>query len=189
MRPHAAYVSARTRSLFERQAFVAYWFLRRRSHRALLAPAGGEGEIEEIDVGGKTMMRVKKLKAAKQATAKEVYVPSATLVAQEYWDAYDKAQGWTSSIAGSAKTSNMVGGKSMKGPNRPLDVLVPRWTYVPKKRGWEGSGSGTFEGNGRQWQWHVRGQGGWEGRDICDSGAPRDEVCDAGEVGRARREQ
>mgnify|MGYP001491459059 CR=1 FL=1 len=71
MRPHAAYVSARTRSLFERQAFVAYWFLRRRSHRALLAPAGGQGEIEEIDVGGKTMMQVKKLKTAKQATAKE----------------------------------------------------------------------------------------------------------------------
>ena len=54
---------------------------------------------------------------------------------------YDKAQGWTSSIAGPSKTCGLDGGKriqsitgsfqSITGGNRPLDVLVPRRNYVP----------------------------------------------------------
>jgi hypothetical protein len=54
---------------------------------------------------------------------------------------YDKAQGWTSSIAGPSKTCGLDGGKSIQsitgsiqsitGGNRPLDVLVPRRNYVP----------------------------------------------------------
>ena len=42
------------------------------------------------------------------------------------YNRYDKAQGWSSSIAPSSKTkSGFEGGKSFKGANRPLDVGCP----------------------------------------------------------------
>ena len=109
-----------------------------------------------------------------------MHVRAAAHVAQDYWDRYDKAQGWTSSIGPSSKTtSGFEGGKSFKGGNRPLDVgspspssrhgacvfkctcirtdvegdaggrvLLPRRTYVPKRRSWEGSG--VAGGRGRR---------------------------------------
>jgi hypothetical protein len=47
--------------------------------------------------------------------ANEVYVRAAAHVAQDYWDRYDKAQGWTSSIAPSSKTTNgFEGGKELQ---------------------------------------------------------------------------
>eukprot|EP00292_Cryptomonas_paramecium_P024716 CAMPEP_0113728708 /NCGR_PEP_ID=MMETSP0038_2-20120614/42069_1 /TAXON_ID=2898 /ORGANISM="Cryptomonas paramecium" /LENGTH=149 /DNA_ID=CAMNT_0000660319 /DNA_START=17 /DNA_END=463 /DNA_ORIENTATION=- /assembly_acc=CAM_ASM_000170 len=56
---------------------------------------------------------------------------------EEYWEKYDRESSWTSSIAPTEKTNELLGGK--RG-NRPLDVLLPRREYQPKRQGWEGGG-------------------------------------------------
>ncbi len=88
-------------------AFCAYW-LSSRKPRGLWARQAERGQGDNT------------------SGANEVYVGAAAHVAQDYWDRYDKAQGWTSSIAPSSKTkSGFEGGKSVQGANRPLDVGCP----------------------------------------------------------------
>jgi hypothetical protein len=91
-------------------AFCAYWLLSRKP-QGLLARQEERGRERQGD---------------NTSGANEVHVRAAAHVAQDYWDRYDKAQGWTSSIAPSSKTtSGFEGGKSFKGANRPLDVRCP----------------------------------------------------------------
>jgi hypothetical protein len=91
-------------------AFCAYWLLSRKP-RGPWARQEERGRERQVD------------------GANEVYVRAAAHVTQDYWDRYDKAQGWTSSIAPSSKTTSgfeggksFKDGKSFKGANRPLDV-------------------------------------------------------------------
>jgi hypothetical protein len=91
-------------------AFCAYWLLSRKPQRLWARQEESGRERQGDNASG----------------ANEVYVRAAAHVAQDYWDRYDKAQGWTSSIAPSSKTtSGFEGGKSFKGANRPLDVRWP----------------------------------------------------------------
>jgi hypothetical protein len=91
-------------------AFCAYWLLSRK-------PQGLWARQEE---------RGRERQGDNTSGANEVYVRAAAHVAQDYWDRYDKAQGWSSSIAPSSKTKSVFeGGKSFKGANRPLDVGCP----------------------------------------------------------------
>jgi hypothetical protein len=71
-------------------AFCAYWLLSRKPQRpwARLEESGRERQGDNT------------------SGANEVYASAAAHVAQEYWDRYDKAQGWTSSIAPSSKTKS-----------------------------------------------------------------------------------
>jgi len=69
---------------------------------------------------------------------------SPALAGQAFWDKYDEARGWQSSIASADKTKHLAGGRNKY--SRPLDALLPRREYVPKKRAWEGSGTANTEG-------------------------------------------
>ena len=90
-------------------AFCAYWLLSRKP-QGVWARQEERGRERQDNTSG----------------ANEVYVRAAAHVAQDYWDRYDKAQGWSSSIAPSSKTKSCFeGGKSFKGANRPLDVGGP----------------------------------------------------------------
>ena len=66
---------------------------------------------------------------------------SPALAGQAFWDKYDTARGWQSTIGGVDKTSHLAGGKNSY--SRPLDALLPRREYVPKRRAWEGSGTAS----------------------------------------------
>ena len=68
---------------------------------------------------------------------------SAALAGHDFWERYDAARGWQSNIAGAKKTSHLSGGRNH---GRPLDALLPRREYVPKRRAWEGSGTASKEG-------------------------------------------
>ena len=69
---------------------------------------------------------------------------SPALAGQAFWEKYEKARGWQSNIAGTDKSSQLAGGKNPY--SRPLDALLPRREYVPKRRAWEGSGTASIEG-------------------------------------------
>ena len=69
---------------------------------------------------------------------------SPALAGQAFWEKYDVARGWKSTIGGAEKTAHLTGGRNPR--SRPLDALLPRREYVPKKRAWEGSGTANLEG-------------------------------------------
>jgi len=82
-----------------------------------------------------------------EATARAKGPPirvSPALAGEAFWDKYEKARGWQSNIGGNEKASQLVGGKNPY--SRPLDAMLPRREYVPKKRAWEGSGTASIEG-------------------------------------------
>jgi len=68
---------------------------------------------------------------------------SPALAGQAFWDKYDAAPAWKSNICAD-KTSHLQGGRLQN--SRPMDTLLPRREYIPKKRQWEGSGTANSEG-------------------------------------------
>jgi hypothetical protein len=82
--------------------------------------------------------------AAEQRKGPPIKV-SPALAGQDFWEKYDSARGWKSNIACTHKSSQLTGGRNPK--SRPLDVLLPRREYVPKRRVWEGSGTAHEEGS------------------------------------------
>ena len=68
---------------------------------------------------------------------------SPALAGQAFWDKYDAAPAWKSSICAD-KTCHLQGGRLQN--SRPMDTLLPRREYIPKKRQWEGSGTANSEG-------------------------------------------
>jgi len=68
---------------------------------------------------------------------------SPALAGQAFWDKYDAAPAWKSSICAD-KTSHLQGGRLQN--SRPMDTLLPRREYIPKKKTWEGSGTANSEG-------------------------------------------
>ena len=88
--------------------------------------AGAREEEESQGLCARQVERGREREGDNTSGANEVYVRAAAHVAQDYWDRYDKAQGWTSSIAPSSNTkSGFEGGKGFTGANRPLDASHP----------------------------------------------------------------
>eukprot|EP00961_Rhodomonas_salina_P009740 131391-Rhodomonas_salina.1 len=84
----------------------------------------------------KSRMRKKEL----EAVPEPVVVPSRTAAhaGREYWDRYDSKDAWSHSVATEQK-NNFAGGKN----GRPMDVLLPKREYIPKKQKWAGSGTAS----------------------------------------------